>query len=142
MPRTKTKPPLEHTHIVARNLIHNGSQYLPGKTITFEDDVLDADIQELLDNGTLAGAKADELAKERDYMERLTNTHGPTDEEMAALWKQFNRQPVAARVDAEKREARIKETSEGARMANIDESRARKGPPEEDEGEQDEPEEE
>ena len=124
MPKTKVKPPVERVHKVARTLIYNGQQYLAESPITFGVDMTDEQIEELVEDGTLAGPRAEELDDLRKFSEKVTGTHGPSLDETAKLWQQFNRLTPEQRIASEKRESRIKEDSLGAKLANIDDARA------------------
>lgn len=118
----KTPPPdMRKKCRVTGNILHNGEFYTPGMEIIFDPEHEDQ-IQSLMDIGVLEGPVAREQAKLRTIQEAQTGLAAMSDEEHAKLWQQYVRMNAQERATRERQEARIKEDSNAARMANIRES--------------------
>lgn len=123
---------LARAHVAARHIIHNGKSYYKGDLVTFSDEMSDEQIQELLDDGTLQGMKAEELERERIANEVGMKIMGMSVEDQKKLFKLFDRKDIDALLADEQKEARIKTDPEAARRANMAESADKTGPDDED----------
>lgn len=125
------KSTLARTHTAARHIIHSGKSYYKGDPITFGPETSDEDIQELLDNGTLQGLRAEELEREQIANEIGMKISGMSVDDQKKLFRLFDRKDLDALLAGEHREARIKEDADDARRANLEETAAKTGPDDE-----------
>lgn len=130
--RVADEPPaLPRTHLVTGNILHadslSGNQPVlltRGQSVTFGPEIDDDHIQSLIDAGVLDGPKAREVLRALAITEASEEMQGMTKDQLFDVWKGYLRQSRNAIVKVESAEARIKEDSNAARMANIEESAA------------------
>ncbi|MBA3826889.1 MAG: hypothetical protein H0X24_23725 [Ktedonobacterales bacterium] len=123
-------PRIKRTHAVTGSIMHDGQLYSKGDTITFGTEVSEEHIRELLKGGFLAGPAAQELEIERQINEKSLGIRGMSPEEVKKLWRTFTNMTPAQRAAMEASEARVKETTDAARLANIAEAAEKTGPDE------------
>lgn len=118
---TKSKP-VERTHKVTGNILHNNKFYTFGDTIIFGEEISEEHILELLALGMLEGPIATEKTFERAFNERETTMAGMTPDQQRNMWKSFIALTEESRKYQELAEARMKDTDKGNRDQRIDES--------------------
>lgn len=109
------------TFIVTGNILHNHQLYQPGDSITF-DTAVDSEetIAELKRAGNLGGKEGRALERKRILAEEASGVTGMTDQQMSRLWQSTTGMSAQQLRAHERDEARVKETAEGARRANVD----------------------